>query len=96
MRLDLFLKTSRLVKRRAVAQELCEAGRALVNSREAKPAKDVRPGDRVTLIFSGRSVEIEVLAIPSKSFGSGVVESFRLISEKRRESGADLWKRNPS
>ncbi len=87
---------SRLVKRRAVAQEMCEAGRALVNSREAKPAKEVRPGDAVTLIFSGRSVEIEVLGLPSKSSGSGAEELFRLISEKRHESEADTWKRNHS
>ncbi len=45
MRLDLFLKTSRLVKRRTVAQEMCVAGRVLVNGNEAKPAKEVKQGD---------------------------------------------------
>ena len=83
VRLDLFLKTSRLVKRRAVAQELCTSGRALVNGRVARPAKEVKPGDGITLLFSTRSIEIEILAIPAVRRNSGMAEPYRVIRETR-------------
>ena len=83
MRLDLFLKKSGLVKRRTVAQELCDTGRVLVNGRAARSAKEVKPGDGLMLIFSTRSVQIEILAIPAASQKAGVVQPYRMISEKR-------------
>lgn len=64
MRLDIFLKGSRLAKRRAVAQELCGSGLVDVNGQPAKPAKEVRPGDSITLRFTSRTIEIRVLALP--------------------------------
>lgn len=67
MRLDLFLKTSRLVKRRTVAQEMCDAGKVLVNGSPAKSAKEVRPGDILRLSYASRTIEIEVLAVPASS-----------------------------
>ncbi len=67
MRLDLFLKTSRLVKRRSIARELCDAGRVLVNGHESKPAKEIRQGDVITLKLSMRTMEIDVLAVPVSS-----------------------------
>ncbi len=82
MRLDLFLKTSGLLKRRTVAQEYCETGRVLVNGREARSAKEVKPGDGITLVFSTRSVQIEILAMPAAKQKSGVVQPYRVISEK--------------
>ena len=48
MRIDKFLKVSRIIKRRTVAQDACDGGRIEVNGREAKPSKDVKPGDIVT------------------------------------------------
>jgi ribosomal 50S subunit-recycling heat shock protein len=89
VRLDLFLKTSRLVKRRTVAQELCDAGRVLVNGAAAKPAKEVRPGDVLTLAFSSRTVEIEVLGLPLKSRTAPSEESYRIRSEERRRDEHD-------
>ena len=83
MRLDLFLKKSGLVKRRTVAQGLCDAGKVLVNGRVARSAKEVKPGDGLMLIFSTRSVQIEILAIPAASQKAGVVQPYRMISEKR-------------
>jgi ribosomal 50S subunit-recycling heat shock protein len=85
VRLDLFLKTSGLVKRRTVAQELCDAGRVLVNGAAAKPAKEVRPGDILTVTFSSRTVEIEVLGLPLKSRTAAPEESYRIRSEERRQ-----------
>jgi ribosomal 50S subunit-recycling heat shock protein len=78
----LFLKTSGLVKRRTIALELCDRGRVLVNGRVARPAKEVKPGDGVMLVFSTRSVQIEILAIPASTQKTGVVQPYRVISEK--------------
>ena len=83
MRLDLFLKESGLVKRRTVAQELCDTGRVLVNGRVARPAKEVKPGDGIMLVFSSRSVQIEILAIPEAKQKSVVIQPYRVISEKK-------------
>ena len=85
VRLDLFLKTSRLVKRRTVAQEMCGAGRVLVNGQQAKPAKEIGPGDTLRLSFSTRAIDIEVLSIPasSKNVKSLPEELYRVISDQR-------------
>lgn len=96
MRLDLYLKTSRLVKRRAVARAMCDEGRVLVNGREARPAKEVKPGDTITLAFSARSVEIEVLGIPAASKKGAVEELYRVTTEKRTENEDDSWRKNRS
>jgi ribosomal 50S subunit-recycling heat shock protein len=89
VRLDLFLKTSRLVKRRAVARELCDAGRVLVNGQQAKPAKEVGPGNRVTMLFNTKSVEIEVLDLPPIAQRIDPVLLYRVIGETRKECGAE-------
>lgn len=65
MRLDLFLKASRLCLRRAVAQSLCEAGAVEVNGLRAKSAREVRAGDIVTLRRANRLLTIRVLTIPN-------------------------------
>lgn len=64
MRLDLFLKLSRLCPRRTVAQKLCDAGFVLVNNREAKSAHTVRVGDRITLKRRDAESEFRVLSVP--------------------------------
>jgi ribosomal 50S subunit-recycling heat shock protein len=96
VRLDLYLKTSRLVKRRSVARAMCDEGRVLVNGREARPAKEVRQGDTITLAFSSRSVEIEVLGIPAASKKVAVEEIYRVIAEKRTENEDESWRKNRS
>jgi ribosomal 50S subunit-recycling heat shock protein len=65
MRLDLFLKASRLCPRRTVAQELCEAGAVSVNGGQAKPARIVRIGDEITLRRRNRLLTVRVLALPA-------------------------------
>jgi ribosomal 50S subunit-recycling heat shock protein len=96
VRLDLFLKTSRLIKRRSVARELCEAGRALVNGHEAKPGKEVKPGDVITLTFSSRVVELEVLGMPAPSRPHDPERVYRVIRENRLERTTPLWTDSPS
>ena len=63
MRLDKFLKVSRLIKRRTVANEACDAGRVLVNDKPAKASVKVKPGDIIEIQFVTRTVKVEVLDI---------------------------------
>lgn len=63
MRLDKFLKVSRLIKRRTVANEACDAGRVLVNDKPAKVSVKVKQGDIIEIQFGTRTVKVEVLDI---------------------------------
>ena len=63
MRLVKFLKVSRLIKRRTVANEACDAGRVLVNDKPAKASVKVKPGDIIEIQFGTRTVKVEVLDI---------------------------------
>lgn len=63
MRLDKFLKVSRLIKRRTVANEACDAGRVLVNDRPVKASYAVKEGDVLEIIFGNKSVKARVLSI---------------------------------
>jgi ribosomal 50S subunit-recycling heat shock protein len=63
MRLDKFLKVSRLIKRRTVANEACDAGRVLVNGKTAKASLNVKTGDVIEIQFGTRTVKAEVLDV---------------------------------
>ncbi len=63
MRLDKYLKVSRLIKRRTVANEACDAGRVTVNGRPAKASANVKPGDVIEILFGNRSVKVEVTEV---------------------------------
>lgn len=65
MRLDKFLKVSRLIKRRTVANTVSEMGRVLVNGNPAKPAKQLKVGDIIEIEFANRIEKVEVLIIPT-------------------------------
>ena len=79
MRLDKFLKVSRLIKRRTVANEACDAGRVLVNDRPAKASAQVKAGDVLEIQFGSKSVRVEVL---------NVQETVK--KEEAQEDGEDL------
>lgn len=64
MRLDKFLKVSRLIKRRTVANEVSEMGRVLVNGNPAKPAKQLKEGDIITIEYANRQVCAKILKVP--------------------------------
>ncbi len=98
MRLDLFLKTARLIKRRTNAREMCESGRVIVNGREAKPAKEVKPGDVIMVLFSSRRVEIEVVGTLDGSTRKSVAleNLYRIKTEARLTKEKDQWIENPS
>lgn len=63
MRLDKFLKVSRLIKRRTVANEACDAGRVLINDRPAKASAQVKAGDILEIQFGTNAVRVEVLNV---------------------------------
>lgn len=64
MRLDVFLKTSRLIKRRTLAKEYCDEGWVLVGGVPAKPGREMKEGDRITLDLPRRRLVAEVVVIP--------------------------------
>lgn len=63
MRLDKYLKVSRLIKRRTVATEACSAGKVVVNGKVAKPSYDVKVGDVIELTFGEKTVKVQVVSI---------------------------------
>jgi len=63
MRLDKYLKVSRLIKRRTVANEACDAGRVLINGNVAKAGTNVKVGDKITIQFGNKDVNVEVVAV---------------------------------
>jgi len=67
-----------------------------VNGQEARPAKEVKPGDTITLAFSARSMEIEILGIPAASKKGVAEEMYRVTTEKRTENEDNAWRKNRS
>lgn len=67
MRLDKFLKVSRLIKRRTVANEVSDMGRVLINSICAKPSKQVKAGDTITIEYATHNLVIKVLRVPENN-----------------------------
>lgn len=65
MRLDKFLKVSRLIKRRTVANEVSEQGRIYVNGNVAKPSKQLKEGDTIKIAQANKDIIVQVLKIPS-------------------------------
>ena len=79
MRLDKFIKVSRLIKRRTVANEACDAGRVLVNGKTAKASVKVKPGDVIEIQFGTRTVKVEVLDLQETTKKEEAKELFRYI-----------------
>ena len=79
MRLDKFLKVSRLIKRRTVANEACDAGRVMVNDRVAKASADVKEGDVIEISFGNKTVKVEVLDIRDTTKKEEAKEMFKYL-----------------
>ena len=79
MRLDKFLKVSRLIKRRTVANEACDAGRVLINDKPAKSSANVKAGDILTIQFGNKDVKVEVLDVQETVKKEEAKELFRYI-----------------
>ncbi len=79
MRLDKFLKVSRLIKRRTVANEACDAGRVTVNGKAAKASARVKPGDMIEIQFGTRSVKVEVVRLQDTTKKEEAAELYRYV-----------------
>ncbi len=79
MRLDKFLKVSRLIKRRTVANEACDAGRVLVNDRPARASLNVKTGDIIEIQFGTNSVKVEVLDVQETVKKDDAKELYRYL-----------------
>ena len=79
MRLDKFLKVSRLIKRRTVANEACDAGRVMINGKVAKAGAQVNEGDIIEIAFGTRTVKAEVLSVAETAKKEEAKELFRYI-----------------
>jgi len=79
MRLDKFLKTSRLIKRRTVAGEACDGGRVTVNGAVAKPARAVKEGDRIEIRFGEKTLKVEVLSVAENVRKEQSSEMYRVL-----------------
>ena len=79
MRLDKYLKVSRLIKLRTVANEACDAGRVLVNGKAAKASVNVKPGDRIEIQFGSKAVSVEVLSVQETVKKEQASEMYRYL-----------------
>lgn len=81
MRIDKFLKVSRIIKRRTVAKDVCEDERIYINGKPVKPSKDVKIGDIVTVRFGNRSLSVKVLSIDSVVTKAQAEEMYEIVEE---------------
>ena len=79
MRLDKYLKVSRLIKRRTVANDACDAGRVIVNDKVVKASYDVKVGDVMVLQFGNKSVKVEVTQVAETVKKEEAKEMFRYL-----------------
>ncbi|WP_046216556.1 RNA-binding S4 domain-containing protein [Paenibacillus wulumuqiensis] len=82
MRLDKFLKVSRLIKRRTVAKDVSEQGRVLLNGREAKPSATVKVGDEITVQFGQKLVTVRVERLADTTRKEEAATMYTLIKEE--------------
>ena len=81
MRLDKYLKVSRLIKRRTVANEACDSSRVTVNGKLVKPSYDVKIGDLITIAFGSKQVTVKVLDIRDTTKKTEAIGMYEVISE---------------
>ena len=82
MRLDKFLKVSRLIKRRTVANEISDQGRVSINDKPAKPSSQVKVSDKLSIEYYNKTLNVEILAVPERNVS--IQESkdlYRIINE---------------
>ena len=82
MRLDKFLKVSRIIKRRTVANDVCSAGRATVNGKDAKPGVKLKVGDVVTILFGNGKVNFRVLSLSDNVRKENAAEMYEILEEE--------------
>lgn len=86
MRLDKFLKLSRLIKRRTVAKDVSEQGRVWINGREAKPSSAVKVGDELTVQFGQKSVTVRVEQLTESTRKEDAAKMYTLLREETHKA----------
>ncbi|MBE6722396.1 RNA-binding S4 domain-containing protein [Caproicibacterium amylolyticum] len=81
MRLDKYLKISRIIKRRTVANEACDAGRVLVNGKSARASYDVKVGDTLEISLGAHTVKAEVLSVSEYATKDSAASMYRMLEE---------------
>ena len=79
MRLDKYLKNSRLIKRRTVAKDACEGEKVYLNGKQAKPSTEVKVGDIVEIVFGEKSIKAEVVDISDNATKAAAKEMYRIV-----------------
>lgn len=85
MRLDKYLKVSRMIKRRTVANEACDAGRVLVNGKPARASYEVKPGDIMDLQLGSRSVRAEIVSVNEYARKETADEMYKILSDQPKQ-----------
>jgi ribosomal 50S subunit-recycling heat shock protein len=83
MRVDKFLKVSRIIKRRTVAKEACDAGRVSVNERAAKAGTEVVAGDKITVRFGTSELTVRVVSISESVRKEDAADMYEILSRER-------------
>ncbi|UOF91822.1 RNA-binding S4 domain-containing protein [Fodinisporobacter ferrooxydans] len=89
MRLDKFLKVSRLIKRRTLAKEVCENGRCMLNGRVAKAGSEVHEGDLLAIRFGQRIIEVKIEQLQETARKDLAAQMYNVVSETKSPSGTD-------
>jgi len=90
MRLDKFLKVSRLIKRRTVAKDVSDQGRVWINGKEAKASSTVKVGDELTVRFGQKSVTVRIDRIAETTRKDEAAEMYTVIKEESNAAGESL------
>ena len=86
MRLDKFLKVSRIIKRRSVAKEVADKGRIQINGKSAKSSSTLKVGDILQIQFGNKTLEVKVLALQDSTKKEDASKMYEILSEKRIEA----------
>jgi ribosomal 50S subunit-recycling heat shock protein len=89
LRLDVFLKWSRVIPRRSLAKATCDAGRVVVNGRRARAGQTVHTNDLITVLGPSRELKLRVLSIPTRPPGKNdAAAMFETLETRRRDLGS--------
>lgn len=84
MRLDKFLKVSRIIKRRTLAKEVCDGDRVQINGRRAKAGAEIKPGDEIAIDFGRRQLKVHVLEVRDNVRAAEAKELYEVLAETYR------------
>ncbi|MCI1903860.1 MAG: RNA-binding S4 domain-containing protein [Enterococcaceae bacterium] len=84
MRLDKYLKVTRIIKRRTVAKEVADKGRVQVNGKTAKSSTDIGVGDELTILFGNKTLRVKVLDLKESTKKADAEKMYQIISEEKR------------